>query len=112
MKWVDKFPPSEGNIVAEYIYHCNSKKPTGEDAFTALSIPIGWAKDPIIERLQALDPKVPVKFLYGQVMLIDLFFGFFFFFFDSFDLFFFGFLSFFSSGHGWIRMQGEHCKQL
>lgn len=58
--------------VVEYIYHSNAQYPaTGETAFNTLTVPIGWAANPLCDRLHELDPEIPVTFLYGQYSWMD-----------------------------------------
>lgn len=55
------------DIVSNYIYHLNAQTPaTGEAAFAALTIPIGWAKNPLEKRLHQLSDTVPTTLLYGS----------------------------------------------
>lgn len=65
-----------GHVVADptaipnYVYHCNVRRPTGEEAFRNLSIYFGWTKNPMVHRFLELDPKVPVTFIYGKTTFI------------------------------------------
>jgi len=43
----------------------------GESAFTSLVTGFGWSKNPMIKRIQYLDKKVPVTFIYGQNTWMD-----------------------------------------
>jgi abhydrolase domain-containing protein 4 len=53
-------------IVASYIYHVNAQAPaTGEMAFTKIMTGLGYAADPLIDRLPLLDRNIPVSFIYG-----------------------------------------------
>ena len=50
-----------------YLYEINVQHPaTGEDAFRALSEPIAYAKNPLEDRLKALDKNVRLSFLFGE----------------------------------------------
>eukprot|EP01125_Pyxidicula_operculata_P011783 TRINITY_DN3857_c0_g1_i1.p1 TRINITY_DN3857_c0_g1~~TRINITY_DN3857_c0_g1_i1.p1 ORF type:complete len:376 (-),score=65.04 TRINITY_DN3857_c0_g1_i1:92-1099(-) len=59
-------------ILSKYIYHCNAQNPTGEMAFSTLQIPFGWARRPLVERLQDLSPSVPLYFVYGKKTWMDV----------------------------------------
>jgi len=69
-KFVDYFP-AEDPVVASYIYHLNTQHPSGEKAFTTLTIPVGYAKKPLSERLQEIPASVPVTMLYGDHSWMD-----------------------------------------
>lgn len=43
----------------------------GESAFTSLLTGFGWAKNPMINRIQHLDNRVPITFIYGQNTWMD-----------------------------------------
>lgn len=43
----------------------------GESAFTALVTGFGWAKNPMINRVQYLDKRLPITFIYGQNTWMD-----------------------------------------
>lgn len=43
----------------------------GESAFTSLVTGFGWAKNPMVKRIQNLDKKVPITFIYGQNTWMD-----------------------------------------
>lgn len=44
---------------------------SGEGAFHAMMASFGWAKFPMIHRISALDPGVPMTFIYGARSWID-----------------------------------------
>lgn len=43
----------------------------GESAFTSLVTGFGWSKNPMIKRIQYLDKRVPITFIYGQNTWMD-----------------------------------------
>lgn len=54
-------------ITADYIYHVNAQSPaSGEVAFTQIMSGLGYAADPLINRLPDLDTNIPVSFIYGE----------------------------------------------
>ncbi|XP_013791729.1 protein ABHD4-like isoform X1 [Limulus polyphemus] len=78
---VDKFRPDlcqkfnpvvqDKEAIPSYIYHCNAQKPTGEEAFMALTAHFGWAKHPMISRIHQLREDVPITFIYGSRSWVD-----------------------------------------
>jgi len=65
-KFIDFFPNDEGKCMLDYIYYSNVQKPSGESAFNALTLPIAWAKNPLINRLGDLDESIPCYFIFGE----------------------------------------------
>ncbi|EGG23651.1 hypothetical protein DFA_05785 [Cavenderia fasciculata] len=64
--------PAVVNRVAEYIYHSNAQSPaTGEYLFGLLSLPLGWASNPLYDRIKKLHPDIDVTMLYGSNSWID-----------------------------------------
>ncbi|XP_071400397.1 1-acylglycerol-3-phosphate O-acyltransferase ABHD5 isoform X2 [Centroberyx affinis] len=59
------------NTVSEYIYHLNVQTPSGETAFTNMTIPYGWAKRPMLQRIGQLRPEIPITIVYGSRSRID-----------------------------------------
>uniref|UniRef100_A0A3Q3L1I7 1-acylglycerol-3-phosphate O-acyltransferase ABHD5 n=1 Tax=Mastacembelus armatus TaxID=205130 RepID=A0A3Q3L1I7_9TELE len=61
------------NTVSDYIYHLNVLLPTiiGETAFKNMTIPYGWAKRPMLERMDQLRPEIPLTIIYGSRSSID-----------------------------------------
>ncbi|CAH2010785.1 unnamed protein product [Acanthoscelides obtectus] len=59
------------NLIPEYIYQCNSQQPSGESAFHAMMSDFGWAKVPIVKRIDKLDPNMPITLLYGARSWVD-----------------------------------------
>ncbi|OXU28088.1 hypothetical protein TSAR_013887 [Trichomalopsis sarcophagae] len=71
---VRKFSPflqDEPTIISQYIHQCNVQTPSGESAFHAMMHGFGWAKNPIIKRIDQLDHKIPVTLLYGSRSWVD-----------------------------------------
>ncbi|VVC26343.1 Alpha/beta hydrolase fold-1,Alpha/Beta hydrolase fold [Cinara cedri] len=69
-----KYEPVLGEqsiVVGEYIFQCNSQRATGESAFISLVTGFGWAKNPMIKRLEYLDKRVPITFIYGKNTWMD-----------------------------------------
>jgi abhydrolase domain-containing protein 4 len=60
---------ADTGVVSQYIYHLNAQDPSGETAFATLNESLGWAKNPLEERLPALKENIPVTMLYGSVGL-------------------------------------------
>jgi len=60
------------SVVGDYIYHLNAQRPAGESVFSMLNGTVGWAKQPLIDRLPALPEKMPVMFLYGENSWMDV----------------------------------------
>jgi len=56
---------AEDDTVFDYIYHLNARPPSGEAAFKTLAAPYGFAKDPVIRKINNLDEEVPITFIYG-----------------------------------------------
>ncbi|XP_041844759.1 1-acylglycerol-3-phosphate O-acyltransferase ABHD5 isoform X2 [Melanotaenia boesemani] len=59
------------NTVSEYIYHLNVQFPSGETAFKNMSGPCGWAKRPMLQRMDQLQPETPITIIYGSRSSID-----------------------------------------
>ncbi|XP_037558693.1 (Lyso)-N-acylphosphatidylethanolamine lipase isoform X6 [Dermacentor silvarum] len=61
---------TDPTAIPNYVYHCNVRRPTGEEAFRNLSVYFGWTKNPMVLRFLDLDPEVPVTFVYGKTTFI------------------------------------------
>ncbi|KAM6948409.1 (Lyso)-N-acylphosphatidylethanolamine lipase [Aplochiton taeniatus] len=61
----------DDDTMTEYIYHCNAQTPSGEVGFRALSAGLGWAKRPMLARVNQLPPSMPVTMLYGARSWVD-----------------------------------------
>ncbi|XP_045193546.2 (Lyso)-N-acylphosphatidylethanolamine lipase-like isoform X2 [Mercenaria mercenaria] len=67
-----KFSPLfDDDTILDYIYHCNAQSPSGETAFKTLSLPLGWAKRPMIQRIGDIDKNLPITFIYGSRTWMD-----------------------------------------
>ncbi|KAG5891495.1 hypothetical protein JTB14_009829 [Gonioctena quinquepunctata] len=62
---------NDPNLIPQYIYQCNSQNPSGESAFRALMSEYGWAKNPIVRRLDQLRKDIPITLLYGSRSWLD-----------------------------------------
>ncbi|KAK7865106.1 hypothetical protein R5R35_014638 [Gryllus longicercus] len=54
------------SVIPEYIYQCNSQTPSGESAFRAMMSGFGWAKNPMLHRIDRLHEDIPMTILYGS----------------------------------------------
>ena len=71
-KFENAFGEDTGNEFLDYIYHCNAQcPPTGELAFKSLSTRLGWAKNPMIERIGQLHNDIDLTFIFGARSWID-----------------------------------------
>ncbi|XP_034560879.1 1-acylglycerol-3-phosphate O-acyltransferase ABHD5-like [Notolabrus celidotus] len=61
----------DDNTVSDYIYHLNAQSPSGETAFRNMTIPYGWAKRPMLERIGQIQDDIPISFIYGSRSSID-----------------------------------------
>ncbi|XP_070840789.1 1-acylglycerol-3-phosphate O-acyltransferase ABHD5-like [Chaetodon trifascialis] len=61
----------DDNTVSDYIYHVNAQTPSGETAFKNMTIPYGWAKRPMLERIGQVQAGIPISFIYGSRSSID-----------------------------------------
>ncbi|KAG7207862.1 hypothetical protein KM043_009461 [Ampulex compressa] len=71
---VKKFAPilkDDTSVISQYIHQCNVQTPSGESAFHAMMQGFGWAKNPIVKRMDKLDPEIPITLLYGSRSWVD-----------------------------------------
>uniref|UniRef100_A0A3P8TVR7 (Lyso)-N-acylphosphatidylethanolamine lipase n=1 Tax=Amphiprion percula TaxID=161767 RepID=A0A3P8TVR7_AMPPE len=61
----------DDDTMTEYIYHCNAQTPSGEVGFRAMAASLGWAKNPMLERVDQLSPSIPITMLYGAQSWVD-----------------------------------------
>lgn len=70
-KFESAMPDRHKKAIAEYIYHCNSVKITGERAFHSLLHNGPWPRLPIAARMTELHTDIPLTFVYGKLSWID-----------------------------------------
>ncbi|GLV43511.1 pummelig [Carabus blaptoides fortunei] len=70
VKKFESFVP-DANSITEYIYQCNSQSPTGESAFHAMMSGYGWAKNPMVRRINTMHEDVPITLVYGARSWVD-----------------------------------------
>eukprot|EP00048_Salpingoeca_helianthica_P003274 m.65511 g.65511 ORF g.65511 m.65511 type:complete len:350 (+) comp12607_c2_seq1:290-1339(+) len=68
-KFADKL--DQARLIYYYLYHLNALRPSAELAFQTLTHPYGWAKLPLITRAPAIDPEVPITFIYAHHSSMD-----------------------------------------
>lgn len=71
---ISKFSSAvDGDVqaVSQYIFQCNAQKPSGEAAFHSLMSGFGWAKNPMVRRMEQLRSDIPVTLLYGSRSWVD-----------------------------------------
>lgn len=71
---VKKFSPllkDDTGIISQYIHQCNVQTPSGESAFHAMMQGFGWAKNPIVKRMDKLSSEIPITLLYGSRSWVD-----------------------------------------
>ncbi|KAE8633668.1 hypothetical protein XENTR_v10002006 [Xenopus tropicalis] len=61
----------EDDTIMEYIYHCNAQTPSGESAFKTMMERFGWAKRPMMSRINQIPKDLPITFIYGAETWID-----------------------------------------
>uniref|UniRef100_A0A8C5QSZ7 1-acylglycerol-3-phosphate O-acyltransferase ABHD5 n=1 Tax=Leptobrachium leishanense TaxID=445787 RepID=A0A8C5QSZ7_9ANUR len=61
----------DDDTVTEYIYHCNAQAPSGETAFKNMTVSYGWARRPMLQRIDKLHPDIPITVIYGARSCID-----------------------------------------
>ncbi|XP_043249362.1 (Lyso)-N-acylphosphatidylethanolamine lipase isoform X2 [Colletes gigas] len=71
---VKKFAPmlkDDTAVISQYIHQCNAQTPSGESAFHAMMQGFGWAKNPIVRRMDKMSSKIPITLLYGSRSWVD-----------------------------------------
>ncbi|KAI5753134.1 hypothetical protein M8J77_023812 [Diaphorina citri] len=69
-----KFTPvlkEDSSAITEYIFQCNVQAPSGESAFHTLTEGLGYAKRPMLHRVDQLAAHVPVTVIYGSRSWVD-----------------------------------------
>ncbi|KAL0962096.1 hypothetical protein UPYG_G00335600 [Umbra pygmaea] len=61
----------DDNTVSDYIYHLNAQTPSGETAFRNMTVPYGWAKRPMSDRIGQIQRDIPISIIYGSRSSID-----------------------------------------
>uniref|UniRef100_A0A8C5N897 AB hydrolase-1 domain-containing protein n=1 Tax=Gouania willdenowi TaxID=441366 RepID=A0A8C5N897_GOUWI len=61
----------DDDTMTQYIYHCNAQTPSGEVGFRAMTESLGWAKKPMMHRVNLLPPSMPLTMLYGAQSWMD-----------------------------------------
>ncbi|KAI4467325.1 hypothetical protein MML48_2g00006759 [Holotrichia oblita] len=59
------------SLIPQYIYQCNSQKPSGESAFHSMSHFYAWAKHPMVKRIHGLHKDVPITLMYGSKSWVE-----------------------------------------
>nr|CAD7585952.1 unnamed protein product [Timema genevievae] len=71
---VRKFSPvldDAAEVIPQYLYQCNSQIPSGEAAFHAMMSGFGWAKNPMLKRMDTLRKTIPITLMYGTRSWVD-----------------------------------------
>ncbi|XP_076842378.1 1-acylglycerol-3-phosphate O-acyltransferase ABHD5 [Brachyhypopomus gauderio] len=61
----------QDDTVLDYIYHLNVQTPSGETAFKSMTIPYGWPRRPMMQRVGMIDPMIPISIICGSRSCID-----------------------------------------
>lgn len=61
----------DDTAIPQYIHQCNVQNPTGESAFHSMMDGFGWAKNPMIKRVQDVRDNIPITLLYGSRSWVD-----------------------------------------
>ncbi|KAG0725164.1 Protein ABHD4 [Chionoecetes opilio] len=59
------------DVIPDYLYHCNAQNPSGESAFHTLMAGFGWAKYPMIQRMDSMRKGLPITLIYGSRSWVD-----------------------------------------
>ncbi|EFA06792.2 (Lyso)-N-acylphosphatidylethanolamine lipase isoform X1 [Tribolium castaneum] len=68
-KYASAIEPQE--LIPQYIYQCNSQTPSGESAFHSMMSGFGWAKNPMVNRIDKMRKDISITLLYGSRSWID-----------------------------------------
>lgn len=58
-------------LISQYIHQCNAQTPSGESAFHTMMDGFGWAKYPMVKRINELREDIPITLLYGSRSWVD-----------------------------------------
>uniref|UniRef100_A0A4W4FNP3 1-acylglycerol-3-phosphate O-acyltransferase ABHD5 n=1 Tax=Electrophorus electricus TaxID=8005 RepID=A0A4W4FNP3_ELEEL len=61
----------QDDTVPDYIYHLNVQTPSGETAFKSMTIPYGWPRRPMMQRVGRINPMIPISIICGSRSCID-----------------------------------------
>ncbi|RNA25617.1 1-acylglycerol-3-phosphate O-acyltransferase ABHD5-like isoform X4, partial [Brachionus plicatilis] len=59
------------DAIYDYIYHANRFHPSGEAGFRAIAEYFGYAKNPMIHRIDKVSDNIPIWFIYGSRSWVD-----------------------------------------
>lgn len=59
------------NRIADYLYHCNAQNPSGETAFKSMMHQFGWAKNPLLPRIDDIPAEVSMTLIHGSRSWVD-----------------------------------------
>ncbi|KAK0166255.1 hypothetical protein PV328_004692 [Microctonus aethiopoides] len=71
---IKKFAPvlkDDSNVIIQYLHQCNSQTPSGESAFHAMMQGFGWAKNPMVRRIDQMNEDIPITLIYGSRSWVD-----------------------------------------
>lgn len=61
----------DDTAIPQYIHQCNAQTPTGEAAFHSMMEGFGWAKNPMINRIDQIRDDVDITLVYGSKSWVD-----------------------------------------
>lgn len=61
----------DDEVIPRYIHQCNAQTPSGESAFHSMMSGFGWAKHPMINRMNKIREDIPITLLYGSRSWVD-----------------------------------------
>jgi len=64
------------DLVYSYLYEANNSYPSGEAGFRAVAKYFGFAKNPMIKRIDKINTNIPIWFIYGSRSWVDCTAGF------------------------------------
>ncbi|CAB3408810.1 unnamed protein product [Caenorhabditis bovis] len=66
-----RFKGTKTDDIYKYVYYSNLNTPTGETAFMSMTVPVGWAKRPMVKRFNKIAESVGTTFIFGSKSWID-----------------------------------------